>query len=50
VHAFKRIYLPKMENQQTKFMGLEVETHKQCKTMNNYPTTHGNAQKTQKRI
>ncbi len=37
-----------MENQQTKIMGLEVETQKQCKTKNNYLTTHGNAQKTHK--
>jgi hypothetical protein len=37
-----------MENQQTKNMGLEVETQKQCKTKNNYLTTHGNAQKTHK--
>jgi hypothetical protein len=29
-------------------MELELKTQKQCKTKNNYPTTHGNAQKTHK--
>lgn len=38
VHTLKIVFLPKTENQQTKVMGLKVETQKTMQGKINYPT------------